>query len=408
MTNRHGKKPVVTEEAKLKGFDDYQVSLGDVMRGERATLGKSLLDVQRDLKIKASYIAAIENSDPSAFETQGFVAGYVRSYARYLGMDPEEAYRAFCRESDFVTAHGMAAGTAASKTADEKRKRARGKSDPLVNPSAPYLPTTASVLSQVEPRAVASIAVLAALVAGLGYGGWSVLQEIQRVRVAPVAQAPGVISTVDPLATVDQGADGAEIAFSEAMEPEVAEPIASLDSLYRPQALDVPVLAPRDGPIAAVDPSSVGALATLVPQAPEIDATPADPMVALSETVDEAVQVVAAAPPDLTVFAVRPAWVRVQAADGTVLFEKILDAGERYLVPLSDNPARLRAGNSGSVYFEIDGKTYGPAGDSSKVAKNIALGVDEVSGTYQIADIEADPALKRIVELAEAAREASQ
>src|SRR5574343_1936567 len=75
-----------------KGFDDFDMRLGDLMRGERATMGKSLLDVQRDLKIKATYIAAIENCDVSAFETPGFIAGFVRSYARYLGMDPDHAF----------------------------------------------------------------------------------------------------------------------------------------------------------------------------------------------------------------------------------------------------------------------------------------------------------------------------
>ena len=69
-------EPVEDVTEKPRGFDDYEVRLGDVMRGERATLGKSLLDVQRELKIKATYIAAIENSDPTAFETPGFVAGY--------------------------------------------------------------------------------------------------------------------------------------------------------------------------------------------------------------------------------------------------------------------------------------------------------------------------------------------
>ncbi|MGB1154130.1 MAG: helix-turn-helix domain-containing protein, partial [Paracoccaceae bacterium] len=73
----------------LKGFDDYQLTLGDLMRGERATLGKSLLDVQRELRIKASYVSAIENCDPEAFDTPSFVAGYVRSYAKYLGMPPD-------------------------------------------------------------------------------------------------------------------------------------------------------------------------------------------------------------------------------------------------------------------------------------------------------------------------------
>ena len=74
------------------GFDDFEQRLGDLMRGERATMGKSLLDVQRELRIKAAYVAAIENCDPSAFDTPGFIAGYVRSYARYLGLDPEEAF----------------------------------------------------------------------------------------------------------------------------------------------------------------------------------------------------------------------------------------------------------------------------------------------------------------------------
>jgi len=66
-------------EPETKGFDAFELRLGDLMRGERATLGKSLLDVQRELKIKAAYIAAIENADPSSFETPGFIAGYVRS-----------------------------------------------------------------------------------------------------------------------------------------------------------------------------------------------------------------------------------------------------------------------------------------------------------------------------------------
>ena len=70
---------VVEEHVEPQGFDAFELRLGDIMRGERATLGKSLLDVQRELRIKASYIAAIENADPDAFDTPGFIAGYVRS-----------------------------------------------------------------------------------------------------------------------------------------------------------------------------------------------------------------------------------------------------------------------------------------------------------------------------------------
>ena len=33
------------ERRRLKGFDEYEVRLGDLLRGERATLGKSLMDL---------------------------------------------------------------------------------------------------------------------------------------------------------------------------------------------------------------------------------------------------------------------------------------------------------------------------------------------------------------------------
>ena len=86
----------------LRGFDSYEMKLGDELRGHRATLGKSLLDVQRELRIKASYIDAIENCDASVVPNKGFVPGYVRAYARYLGLDPEHVYTRFRQESGFV------------------------------------------------------------------------------------------------------------------------------------------------------------------------------------------------------------------------------------------------------------------------------------------------------------------
>ncbi|MCE8442235.1 DUF4115 domain-containing protein, partial [Rhodovulum sulfidophilum] len=107
-----------------------------------------------------------------------------------------------------------------------------------------------------------------------------------------------------------------------------------------------------------------------------------------------AVQVVAAdATPELAILAVRPAWVRISAADGTVLLEKILDAGESYVLPRTEKPPRLRAGNSGSVYFSVNGRTYGPSAPGAKVAKNIELSPRALTERYQLADIQADPDL---------------
>jgi cytoskeletal protein RodZ len=376
-------KPQAAEEEKPKGFDDFDLRLGDLMRGERATLGKSLLDVQRELKIKATYIAAIENADVSAFETPGFVAGYVRSYARYLGMNPDESFRRFCAEANFTVAHGMSASAAPQRLA---QARARAEfSDPLANPNATFVPRGESVFARVEPGAVGSVAVLLALIGAIGYGGWSVLREVQRVQLSPVDEAPSVVAQIDPLA----GAEPAPAQVVTTDETQTAEGEAApnvLDRLYRPQALDVPVLVSRDGPIAAIDPR--GAASRPVQ----------DGVVAATEAVgDETVQVVADARPGVEILAVRPAWVRVNAADGTVLFEKNLDAGERYAVPDLEEAAVLRTGNSGSVYFLVNGVTYGPAAPGANVAKDIKLAPDAVTEKYVMADPDADEALAKVL-----------
>jgi cytoskeletal protein RodZ len=387
-------KPSTAEIDKPKGFDDFELRLGDLMRGERATMGKSLLDVQRELKIKATYIAAIENCDVSAFETQGFVAGYVRSYARYLGMEPDWAFSRFCVEANFAVAHGMSAAASSAGITAARSRVSADYGDPLANPNASFVPRAESLLARVEPGAVGSIFVLIALISAIGYGGWSVLQEVQRVQLAPIDQAPTVVAEIDPLGNVDGSAtplvrSAPVTAGSEdvvAANDQIAQPDL-MGRLYRPEALDVPVLSSRDGPIAAIDPRVNLA-------APVGDVTDFD---AQAAAIDAAIQVVAADAPAVELLAVRPSWVRVQSADGTVLFEKNLDAGERYVVPQLEEPAVLRAGNSGSVYFAVNGVTYGPAAPGAQVVKNVVLSPESLTAAYALAEPTVDVDLARFV-----------
>lgn len=371
-------KPSITEEDKPKGFDDFELRLGDLMRGERATLGKSLLDVQRDLKIKATYIAAIENADMSAFETPGFVAGYVRSYARYLGMDTEWAFERFCEEAGYTVTHGLSPAAASPQAVARARSRAEF-AEPLANPSASFIPKAEALWSRVEPSAVGSIAVLVALLGAIGYGGWSVLQEVQRVQLAPVEEAPEVLAEIDPL----QPAAQPPAPEGQGGEGEVAAD-GTLDRLYRPQALEVPVLIARDGPIAAIDPDEIGIFAGTGRSSVEA---------ALEAAVGEGVQVIAAADQGVELLAVRPAWVQIEAADGTVLFEKILDAGERYQFAPMDSAAVFRTGNSGAVYFIVNGQTYGPAAPGANVVKDISLAPESLTQSFALADCSADAEL---------------
>ncbi len=349
-----------------KGFDTFEVTLGDEMRGERATLGKSLLDVQRDLRIKATYLAAIENCDPSVFQTPGFIAGYVRSYARYLDMEPEECFFRFCEQSGFNGVHADLKGSAslASKSAALlQNPMTQVHTDPIANPRVPITPPSSGILARLSLAGFGSIAVLAALVAGLGYAGWSVIQEVQRVQFVPVNQTPSVGSQADVLA---DRASVSDVSIAEFGAPRSLTQASTLDQLYRPQALAVPQLTARDGPIVSINPNSLGAFATL-----EADVVPSLAV--------QAPKVVAAGPPPIEIVALKAAWVRLYYPDGAVLFEQNLNAGERYQIHQDSLAPLLRAGNAGSVFVKIGKKTFGPLSTRKSVVRNVSLDREDVT-----------------------------
>jgi hypothetical protein len=382
------------QRASPRGFDDYELKLGDLLRGERATLGKSLIDVQRELHIRAAYIAAIENGDLSVFETQSFVAGFVRSYARYLGMDPEWVYSRFCEENDFAVQHGMA-GFHANKS----QPRTPDIREPVLAGMG-LLPDPDPFWRRIEPGALGSVAVRIALIAGLGFAGWTVLREVQRVQVAPADIVPNVVSDFNPLA--DETSLASTLIDTDPLDaPMLGRRAAAAEGhvrVARPQALDVPVMVPRDGPIAAIQRAEpeVREPATIRTDLAIAEAL-ADVEIESDADVASLPRVHDAGPPTVELLAVRPAWVRVRAADGSVVFERILDAGETFTVPQTEQPPTLHAGNSGSVYFLIGGEPHGPAAPGANVVRDVALSPTALTERFAEADLSRDAELAVMV-----------
>jgi len=177
-----------------------------------------------------------------------------------------------------------------------------------------------------------------------------------------------------------------------------------LDRLYRPKALDTPVLVARDAPISMINPQSFGAFAAEQTQAQELDAQPtllADGTVQVAPSFapdgTAIPQVVEQTPGQVQLVAVRPAWVRVSAADGTSVFEGILNAGDTYPIPITEVPPTLRVGESGAIYFAVNGQHFGPAGPRGQVTSKVALSADALTEKYTVADLNADQDLARVV-----------
>jgi cytoskeletal protein RodZ len=69
--------------------------LGDEFRAAREARHLSLSDVSEQIHIRSVYLQSIENEEWSVIAAPVYVRGFVRTYARFLGLDPEHAVAEF-------------------------------------------------------------------------------------------------------------------------------------------------------------------------------------------------------------------------------------------------------------------------------------------------------------------------
>lgn len=69
---------------------------GEILRAEREKRGLSLTEVEAATKIRAKYLEALENDDYQEIPGEIYRIGFLRNYARYLGLDSDalvESYK---------------------------------------------------------------------------------------------------------------------------------------------------------------------------------------------------------------------------------------------------------------------------------------------------------------------------
>jgi cytoskeleton protein RodZ len=146
---------------------------GAALLRERRRQGLSIGDVSRQLKLSVRQIEALERDDYSAYKGPVFIHGFIRNYAKLLGLDPEPLIRATDSMLNPPVAHSV-----------QERERAP-RADPL---------------PQDKPRRWPAFAALALIaVALLSYlagrprpdGERNVPAVAARDNLAPPAQSPG-------------------------------------------------------------------------------------------------------------------------------------------------------------------------------------------------------------------------
>ena len=70
-------------------------ALGEEFRSAREARGLTLSDVAEQIHIRSVYLNAIENEDWTSIGAPVYVRGFIRTYARFLGLDAEAAVQRF-------------------------------------------------------------------------------------------------------------------------------------------------------------------------------------------------------------------------------------------------------------------------------------------------------------------------
>ena len=75
------------------------ITAGEVLKNKREKLGRSLNDVSLDTKIQRRFLQYIENNQFSYFDSEVFLTGFIKIYAKYLNLDVDKVLALYRRSN---------------------------------------------------------------------------------------------------------------------------------------------------------------------------------------------------------------------------------------------------------------------------------------------------------------------
>jgi cytoskeleton protein RodZ len=292
-------------------------SIGEFFKQVRDTKGLTLDDVALKTRIHPDFLIALEEGNFTKLPDQVFAKGFVRSYARSLGLDEEDAMRRFEGSAGaFYEKQAEREVLRLKQAEDDRRKKTNRK------------------------------VVLAAIAVALL--GLILLMSREHTPVAP----PRPPADIEPPAiTPPRGPTSSE------SSDKANSVVRNLD-IERSAAAST--AASKKLPPASI--STVTAIPTVREEVVSPSVSPNDPL--LVDTPSDGLLALAIEALELT-------WVVVQVDSGSPE-EALMRPGERVQWKASDR-FTLTLGNAGGVRVELNGKEQGPFGNSGKVARDIVL-----------------------------------
>ncbi|MGH2443268.1 MAG: helix-turn-helix domain-containing protein [Chloroflexota bacterium] len=98
--------------------------LGEMLRAARQKRGLSLSEAAAATRIQAAYLDAIENGDYSILPGAAYATGFIKNYARYLGIHPDDALQDY-HGRGYTAQPAVRAATRVLATGYESHNRTR-------------------------------------------------------------------------------------------------------------------------------------------------------------------------------------------------------------------------------------------------------------------------------------------
>ena len=322
-------------------------AVGTVLRERREELGYDLDAIGEALRIKPFYLAALEQGRAQDLPGPTYAIGFIRAYAQLLDLDADRIID------------------------DYKAERADVHARPDLS-----LPVALEARSL--PRG--PILLVGVILAACGYGTWYYLSTGERSRPERVAAVPAELqrATQETAAPAPAG-DPPAVVNPAPLPGAVAAPSAGSNTprfgsgLLSPQGPPPTpaVLAtgsPNPGLVASPAAAALPKPTATLPPANSDKTTPAR----LEGTAAPAGDAGAKPAGNIDIRALADCWIQVRSGeDQSVVFSRVLKAGETYHVPRAG--LVLRTGNAGALALVVDGKPAPAIGAIGTLRRDVTL-----------------------------------
>ncbi len=375
--------------------------VGATLRAAREGMGKSLPECAKLLRIRQPFLEALEEGRHRDLPGGTYAAGFLRSYAEYLGLDSEEMIRRFRDEG----AGGFKNRTELTFPSPVSEGRIPG----------------------------GAVIFLGLILAAVAYGGWYMLSSTDTKVAEMVPQLPdrlaGVLNRqaslpgetkvqpepakpgeeqarpkdeiVPPSEAEDEKAAASQPPSqpaSVASEPAKVEPPKVEPAKVEPPKVEPAKVEPPKVEQAKVEPPKVEPAKVEPPKVEQAKVEP--PKVEPAKIEPPKVEQAKVEPPksesgpaiaEGKVYGTEYAdsrvvlratgddcWIQVREVDGSLLMSRLLRKGDSFRVP-NRSGLNLMVGNAGSLEVSVDGRKAPPLGASGQVRRDIRLDPDKLA-----------------------------